>query len=138
MKNFFRSIGAKLQLWMSGRYGYDELSRSLSYVVLVLLLLSCISRLQFLSPLALVLWFWIMFRSMSRNISKRREERAAYLRFTGRIKSWFSLKRKAWKDRKTHRYFRCKRCKTVLRVPKGKGKIKITCSKCQSEMIKKT
>ncbi len=138
MKNFFRNIGAKLQQWISGRYGYDELSRSMSYGVLVLFLLACIPNLQFLSALAFVLWFWSIFRSLSRNFTKRREERAAYLRFTARIKSWFSLKKKAWKDRKTHRYFRCKQCKTVLRVPKGKGTIKITCSQCHSEIIKKT
>ena len=138
MKNFFRNIGAKLQQWMSGRYGFDELSRSISFVILALLLLACVPDLQFLSLLAFVLWFWVMFRSMSRNLTKRREERAAYLRFTGRIKSWFSLKRKAWKERKTHRYFRCKQCKTMLRVPKGKGKIKIVCSKCHNEIVKKT
>lgn len=138
MKNFFRNIAAKLQQWMSGRYGYDELSRGLSYVVLALMIFACIPHLQFLSPLALVLWLWIIIRAMSRNYSKRQAERSAYLRLTGRIKMWFSLKKKAWGERKTHRYIRCKQCKTVLRVPKGKGKIRIICSKCRSEIIKKT
>lgn len=138
MKNFFRNIGAKTQQWMAGRYGYDELSRAMSIAALVGLILSCIPGLQFMYVPTIVLWVWSMFRCYSRNLEKRRSERSAYLRFTGRIKGWFALKKRAWKERKTHRYFRCKQCKTVLRVPKGKGKIKITCSKCYSEIVKKT
>ena len=138
MKNFFRNIGAKTQQWMAGRYGYDELSRAMSIAALVGLVLSCIPDLQFLCVLTMVLWGWSVFRSYSRNIEKRRKERNKYLQFTGRIKGWFLLKRKIWKERKTHRYFRCKQCKAILRVPKGKGKIKITCFKCRSEIVKKT
>lgn len=138
MKNFFRSVGAKMQQWMSGRYGVDELSRAMSIAAVVGLLISCIPNLQFMYIPTMVLWVWSLIRSYSRNLERRKAERAAYLRFTGRIKSWFSLKKRAWQERKTHRYFRCKQCKTVLRVPKGKGKIKITCSKCHSEIVKKT
>ena len=138
MKNFFRNVGVKMQQWMAGRYGYDELSRTLSIVALVGLVLSCIPNFQFFYVPTIILWVWSLFRSYSRNLEKRRAERAAYLRFTGRIKSWFALRKRMWKERKTHRYFRCKQCKTVLRVPKGKGKIQITCSKCHNEIIKKT
>lgn len=138
MKSFFQGLRVKMQQAMVGRYGYDELSRTSVIATLILLILGNVPGLQFLSTLGLVLWIWSLFRSMSRNIEKRQAERAAYLRFTGRIKGWFSLKSTAWKDRKTHRYFRCDQCKTVLRVPKGKGKIKITCSKCRSEIVKKT
>ena len=138
MKNFFQNIRAKMQRWMSGRYGYDEFSRVLSIAAIVILFLGYVPNLQFMSAVSLVLWGWSIFRSMSRNLEKRQAERAAYLRFTGRIKGWFALRKRMWKERKTHRYFRCKQCKTVLRVPKGKGKIKITCSKCHCEIVKKT
>lgn len=138
MKNFFSNLSAKMQQWMAGRYGSDELSRTISIVALIGLFLSCIPSLRFLYLPTIILWIWAMFRCYSRNIQKRRSERNAYLRFTGRIKGWFSLKKKAWKERKTYRYFRCKQCGTVLRVPTGKGKIKITCAKCRSEIVKKT
>lgn len=138
MKNFFRNIGAKMQGLMSGRYGADELSRTMSWVILALLILAWISNLQLLTILAFALWFWILFRMLSKNIQKRSEERTAYLQLVNRIKSWFSLKQKAWADRKTHRYIRCKNCKTMLRVPKNKGKIKVTCSKCHTEIVTKT
>lgn len=123
---------------MYGRYGTDELSGALIVAGLALLLLSCIPVLNFLSFPALVLVIWAEIRSFSKKIEKRAAEREAYLRFTGRIKSFFRLKKKAWAERKTHRHFRCKQCKTVLRVPKGRGTIKIRCPKCHAEIIKKT
>ena len=123
---------------MAGRYGYDELSKAMFIAALICMVLAFVPSLQFMYAPAIVFWLWSMVRCYSRNLEKRRVERAAYLRFTGNIKSRFAVKKKAWKERKTHRYFRCKQCKTVLRVPKGKGTIKITCSKCRSELIKKT
>jgi hypothetical protein len=138
MKKFFQNISDRLQQWMIGRYGMDELSAATSVVVLVGLILSCIPKLRILYLPILLLWGWSLFRCYSKNLEKRQRERAAYLRFTGRIKSWFGFRKKAWAERKTHRYYRCKQCHAVLRVPKGKGKIKITCPGCHCEIIKKT
>jgi hypothetical protein len=138
MKNFFQNAGARARQWMIGRYGYDELSSSASVAALVGLLLACIPRLRFLYAPALVLWGWSLFRTCSKNIEKRQKERAAYLRFLGRFRSGLDMKRHAWKERKTHRYYRCKHCHAVLRVPKGKGKIRISCPQCHCETVKKT
>ena len=138
MKNFFQNLGYRMQGWMQGRYGYDELSRTLSIAALVCALLSGFIKNEFFYSFALVLCVWSIFRSFSKNIEKRREEREAYLRLTGRMRSWFSLQKRRWEDRKTHRYYRCRQCKTTLRVPKGKGKIQIRCPKCGSEITKTT
>jgi len=123
---------------MVGRYGYDELSMVMSAAALISMILSFIPGLHFMYIPNVILWFWSMYRCYSRNTTKRRKERDTYLHVIKKIKSRYALKKKAWKERKTHRYFRCKQCKTTLRVPKGKGKIKITCPKCHSEIIKKT
>ncbi|MBR0025539.1 MAG: hypothetical protein IJP37_00130 [Clostridia bacterium] len=138
MRNWFRNIGARMQQWMCGRYGTDELSRALSIAGLVLLVLSFIPHLYFFYAPALVLVIWSTVRSFSKKIDRREAEREAYLRFVGKIKSFFRVKKKAWQERKTHRHFRCKQCKTMLRVPKGRGTIKIRCPKCGMEIIKKT
>jgi hypothetical protein len=138
MKNFFSNLRTRMELWMVGRYGYDELSYALSGLAVAGMLLSCIPRLRLLYLPALVLWVWVMFRCFSKNIENRQRERAAYLRFTGHITGQFEVMGKAWKERKTHRYYRCKQCHTVLRVPKGKGKLKITCPQCHRETVKKT
>jgi LSD1 subclass zinc finger protein len=138
MKKFFQNIGDRMRRWMVGRYGNDELSTALYGVALVLMLLSFFQRLRLLYAPAIVLWVWSMFRCCSKNIENRRVERAAYLRFKERVSSWFDVRRRAWRERKTHRYYRCKQCRTVLRVPKGKGKIKVTCPHCHTETVKKT
>jgi hypothetical protein len=138
MKNFFRNIGDRISQWTIGRYGYDELCYALSGIALVGMLLSFIPRLRLLYLPALLLWVWAMFRCCSKKIEKRQKERAAYLRLTGQMRSRFQVVGKAWRERKTHRYYRCKQCHTVLRVPKGRGKIKITCPGCRCEIIKKT
>jgi hypothetical protein len=138
MKNFFQKINARMQQWMAGRYGMDELSVAISVVALVALVLSCFPKLRLLYLPTIILWVWSLFRCYSKNLEKRRKERAAYLRAVGRVRSWFSVKKKAWSERKTHRYYRCKQCHAVLRVPKGKGKIKITCPHCHSVTVKKT
>jgi uncharacterized paraquat-inducible protein A len=138
MKNFFQKINARMQQWMAGRYGMDELSVAISVVALVALVLSCFPTLRLLYLPTIILWVWSLFRCYSKNLEKRRKERAAYLRAVGRVRSWFSVKKKAWSERKTHRYYRCKQCHAALRVPKGKGKIKITCPHCHSVTVKKT
>jgi hypothetical protein len=138
MKNFFQNIRDRMNRWMVGRYGCDELSTALCGIALVLLLLSFFQRLQLLYAPAIVLWAWAMFRCCSKKLEKRQKERAAYLRLTGQMRSRFQVMRRAWKERKTHRYYRCKQCHTVLRVPKGRGTIKITCPGCRCEIIKKT
>lgn len=123
---------------MAGRYGYDELSRAMTIVACVLIVLSLFPDLQIFSFVALILWIWSLIRAYSKNISKRQLERQRYLQFTGKIKGWFSGKKRAWTERKTHCFFKCPNCKKTLRVPKGKGKIKITCPECKTQIVKET
>jgi ribosomal protein L37AE/L43A len=76
--------------------------------------------------LSYVLMFWAIFRMMSRNVYKRYQENRKFLQFFDRIK-----------DRQ-HRYYDCPKCRQTVRVPRGKGKISITCPKCREKFIKKT
>ena len=39
---------------------------------------------------------------------------------------------------KEHKYFTCKNCKAICRVPVGKGNIVITCPKCGAQIRAKT
>ncbi len=138
MKKWFENLSYKMQKWMQGRYGNDELSRSLYYVSLALLVLSLFSPLRFLYVPTIALMLWSCIRCCSKNISRRRAERETYLKVTGGIRSWFRLQKDKWRDRKTYRYFQCKECRAPLRVPKGKGKIRVRCPKCHHELDAKT
>lgn len=138
MKSWFKNIGYKFQSWMQGRYGLDELNTALAVVSLVLLLLSHIPGLMHLYILSLAALIWSMVRCYSKKLDKRRSERAAYLRFTGRIKGWFVLQKRRITDRKAYRYYRCPQCKIIARVPAGKGRIRISCPCCTNSFEKKT
>lgn len=138
IKNWFRSLGSKAQSFMYGRYGYDELSQFLSMAAFLCIVIGLFAYPGFFCGIAMALYLVTMFRMYSKNIVKRQRERDAYLRRTQPLRDWQALQKRKFNDRKTHRFYRCSQCKTSLRVPKGKGKIKIHCPKCGAEIIKKT
>lgn len=144
MQNWFSNLSKTMQSWMYGRYGYDELNRFLTIGGLVLLMISMSVTVysptasSVISGLAIAMYALSVYRTYSRNISKRQQERASYLRRTEPVRAWCRLRKSKFTDRKTHRYFKCRQCKTVLRVPKGKGKIRICCRSCGAELMKKT
>lgn len=138
MKNWLQNLNRRFETMMIGRYGTDELSRTLLWAGIILMLVCCFVKVPFLYPLSWVLVIYAYFRSFSKNIIKRSRERDKFMRSTAKIRSKFSMLKRRWKDRKTHNYYRCPKCKTMIRVPKGKGKIAITCPKCRNEIIKTT
>ena len=123
-------ISAWLRRFMQGRYGTDKLNTAILVTGLVACLLSMFIRLPllnwFLTLLSYALMGWAIFRSLSRNTYKRYQENRKYLRLLERFK-----------DRE-HKYFDCPRCRQPVRVPRGKGKISITCPKCAEKFIRKS
>lgn len=126
---------------MYGRYGMDELSKFLSYAGLAVLIISMFlpqSVKTFVFLLAVLLVGLTYFRTFSRNIGKRRAENTKYLQRRQRVADALRLRREMWKQRKSFKFFKCPSCKAVLRVPKGKGKLRIVCKKCGTAFEKKT
>ena len=79
----------------------------------------------------------LVFRMFSKNLYKRREENQKWVNWWWRVRSK-NAGAKARHADKDHKYFTCKNCKTICRVPVGKGKIIITCPKCRSQIQAKT
>ena len=136
--NFLQQLTTKIQQFMVGRYGSDEFSQFLSIGGLVLSLLGNIPFLWFLYFIGTAMIFYSVFRTLSKKYDKRRKELNWYLVWSEKPKAQIKLLINKIRDRKTHRYFRCKQCKTIMRVPAGRGKIEITCPKCRAKTIKKT
>ena len=80
----------------------------------------------------------MLFRSLSRNVYKRQEENGKYLRWRMKQTGKLRLAKERWQQRKEYKFFTCPSCKTVLRVPKGKGKIKLVCRKCGTSFMGKS
>ena len=138
----------RLQRFMAGRYGADELNRFLTICGWVLLLtgfvLSAIDRNVTVilgSVLVTLSWAFLVysiFRTLSKNTSQRAAENYRYFVCKNKVLGWFRRLRSRWQDRRTHRYFRCPQCRAAVRVPKGKGKIRITCPHCKNQFVKKS
>lgn len=128
----------KVQRFMMGRYGFDELSKIYLGLTIVLMIISMFVNNSLLYILSLVLLVYCYFRAFSRNITKRQQENQKFLnfRYECRVK-WDKFKRRK-EQKKIYRFFKCPQCKQTVRVPKGKGKICITCPKCRTEFIKKS
>ena len=132
--NWLRRTGEKmrygLQRFMQGRYGTDKLNMVILCAGFAACLLSMFIRADWLNLvltlISYALMFWAIFRTLSRNTYKRYQENRRYLMLLQRFKD------------KDHRYFDCPRCRQNVRVPKGKGKISITCPKCSEKFIRKT
>ena len=128
----------KMQRFMAGRYGADELSKAHSVAVMILLLLSMFGRLGILYWLALALMIYSIWRMFSKNVSKRYEENQKYLNCRYKATVKIDRMKKHFAQRKIYRFYKCPQCKQKVRVPKGRGKICITCPKCRTEFVKKS
>ncbi|MBQ0065334.1 MAG: hypothetical protein KBT48_06185 [Firmicutes bacterium] len=117
--------------FMYKRNGFDDLSRAILSWTLVLCVISLFVRNSIFNAIVLAILTYNMFRVFSKNISARRKENEKFLYF---LKPYAIQ----YQQRKTHVVFRCKNCGQIIRVPKGKGKIDITCPKCRTIITKRT
>ena len=126
MKNIINNIRNKLRLFMQGRYGFDELSKLLLVVALLCMVIVPLQKIFIFRILALLLIIFTYYRCFSKNHNARRKELQKYNTY-----------KKMWSERKTHKFIKCKNCKTMLRIPKVKGNITITCTVCNNKISKK-
>ena len=127
----------KFYRFMQGRYGNDQFNRFLMILVIVCFALSLFGVRPFY-VLGMVLLIYAYFRLFSKNIYKRRQENAVYLRYEYKVRQWFATFKRDMEQRKTHHIYRCPSCKQKIRIPRGKGKIEIRCPKCGQTFIKKS
>ena len=131
---WFRQLGYKLKMglvrFMSGRYGTVKLNSVLLWTGLILCLVAMCLPVGWpnlsVSLLSQVFMIVAVFRCFSRNTYKRYQENRKFLFMIQKLR-----------DRE-HKYFSCPKCRQSVRVPKGKGKISITCPKCREKFVKKT
>ena len=121
-----------------GRYGTDEFSKFLLYGGLGVFAVYLITGINIFYFAAMLFLVYNVFRSYSKNFESRRKERDIYLFYRSKANAKLALQKRKWNERHTHCFFKCPCCKTVVRVPKGKGKIEISCPKCNNKFIKKT
>ena len=130
MRRAGNKISRFFRRFMEGRYGTDKLNNAILTTALILCVIGIFIPVKLMNLMihfvAYVLMFWTIFRSLSRNTYKRYQENRKFLLFFDRLKD------------RTHRYYDCPKCRQMVRVPRGKGKIAITCPRCQEKFVRKT
>lgn len=117
--------------FMQGRYGADELSRTISWAALAVYFLGIVLQNQIVISIAMAALIYNIFRMFSRDYWARSAENKKYLDF-------IHLNKMRFEQRKTHRIFKCKKCGKNIRIPKGKGKIEVRCPNCCNRSIHRT
>ncbi len=131
-----------LQKFMVGRYGVDQLSNALITLSLVLILMSIVLEVQLLNSFGLLFLGVSYYRILSRNTTKRYMENQKFLNILkpikGKMKNAKNISQMKNKKDKDFKYFKCPKCSQQMRVPKGKGRVNITCPKCKNVFVRKT
>lgn len=127
---FWQKIKMGLARYMQGRYGADHLGQFTLFAGLACTLLAMFLGIGLLSTVGLALYAWSLFRMLSRNKEKRAMENRRYLAWSGNWKIKYRQFMLRQKNRKQYKYFKCPKCRALLRLTRGCGKVHITCAKC--------
>ena len=128
----------KVADWMRGRQGPDDLARFSVDLAIVVLVVNLVLGLlgvnaSWLAWVELALVAYAVFRMLSRNLAARSRENAAFLKAVGPARPWLQNPRAAWAELRSYKHVRCASCKQRIRVPRGKGRLRVTCPRCHTK-----
>lgn len=123
---------------MIGRYGQDELGKFILSLSLILLIINLFVKTAALSAAALVLIIYSYYRIFSRDVRARYAENKKFLTSLDPLRRKFFSSKNKYDNRKVYKYIKCPKCKFEMKVPKNKGKIRVTCKKCSEKFIVKS
>ena len=136
------SMRQKFQMFMQGRYGVDQLSSFLIWAGVILAWMNLFSHIELLTIFSGVMIVWAYVRIFSRNINKRYAENQKFLDKTWGIRNFFAkIKYRIKYGKQTqqpYHIYKCKKCGQKIRIPRGKGKIMVTCPKCKYQFKKRS
>ena len=126
-----------LRKFLAGRHGVDQLSIVLFIAYVAVGVISQIFGITLLYYLSFAIFGYALFRMLSRNHSRRTAENTRFLYGWYNFKNGFKYKWQQIRERKDYRYLKCPHCNQTVRVPRGKGKVAITCPKCKTRFVRK-
>ena len=123
-------FGDRYIKFMKDRYGVDELYKFLLLICFVLIVINTFISNNIIRLFEVLLIVIIFYRYMSKNIKLRKKENDKYLEIKDKIIKLFDYNKKKYKDRNTHIYKKCPKCKQKIRLPLKKGKHTVKCPNC--------
>ncbi|MBQ3284586.1 MAG: hypothetical protein IJH40_03005 [Ruminococcus sp.] len=132
MRNFLK----KAAEFMQGRYGHDKLNTFIWILAAAVYVINLFVRSPILVIVILLLGALAVFRSLSKNITKRLYENNRFVSIYTAVADFFKRQYMKVRDFKTHRYLRCPYCKAQLRLKKRTGVQSIHCPRCGADFKK--
>ena len=123
----------RLMEWLRGRQGPDDLAVFSVNLAIVIVLVNVFARTGWLGWVGLALVAYAMFRIQSRNLGARARVNEAFLRALGPARPWVQNPRAAWAELRAYKHVRCSSCRQRVRVPRGKGRLRVTCPRCKTK-----
>ena len=120
----------KVVEWLRGRQGPDDLAVFCVNVAVIIVVVNLFARVSWLGWIALAFVVYAMFRIQSKDLGSRSRENAAFLKALGPARPWVQNPRAAWAELRSYKHARCSSCHQRVRVPRGKGRLRVTCPKC--------
>lgn len=130
-------IMQKIKEFMYGRYGVDNLGFALAVIGFCFNVIYVFSRFRIIYLISLVFFAVAIFRALSKNCEKRRNENQKFLLLWYKLKNFWVGIKADFEERKNYRHFKCPNCKQKIRIPKGRGRVEVCCPKCGNRFIKK-
>lgn len=134
----FSRFGNAFYRFMQDRRGFDSLGGAILILAAILSIVFRFTRHIACWIVMALFMLWFLWRFFSHRIDRRAKENEWFLARTRRVRAWFRLQKNRVRDRKTHRFYRCPGCRNTVRVPKGRGKIRITCPICREIFVRKS
>ena len=123
----------KMMEWLRGRQGPDDLAVFCTNLAIVVVVVNLFARVSLLGWIALALIAYSMFRIQSKNLGSRARENEAFLKALGPARPWVQNPRAAWAELRTYKHVKCRSCRQRVRVPRGKGRLRVTCPRCKTK-----
>ncbi|MCC6098426.1 MAG: hypothetical protein DUD33_02250 [Coriobacteriaceae bacterium] len=123
----------KLEEFMRGRNGADELGVACLELAVILAIINIFAGNGVIYVITLALLAYAIFRMVSTNVNQRRRESMAFAEKLGPVRPWISNPAAAYKNARTYKHATCPNCHQRVRVPRGKGHIRITCPRCKQK-----
>lgn len=131
----------RLRQFMYGRNGFDGLTVFLAVIYLIVRNVAAFTRNFALYLISIIVLVFLIYRIFSTNLYQRKKENDFFMRYYNRIADFFrnsaQLSRERARVRPNAKIYVCPKCKRHLKVPKGKGKIEISCP-CGHKFTKRT
>ncbi|MGI6230784.1 MAG: hypothetical protein ACOYJL_07760 [Tractidigestivibacter sp.] len=127
------------QKFMNGRRGPDDLASFCVVISFILIIISLFTpQSSVLSFIALALVIYAIWRMCSKNVYARIKENNSFLNALGPVRPWIQNPKAAWKEKREYKHVKCPKCGQKIRVPRGKGKLRVTCPKCHEKFEMKS